>query len=80
MFYFLKLQLFPSWPRFPVKGGKQAYVYVHITKVFQPRGQKKFARRFRGDFVFGKNLVAFLKSKFKIRYFGEPSFFHEIFF
>ena len=29
-------------------------------KVFQRSGLKKFAERFRGDFVFSRNLVAFL--------------------
>jgi len=30
-------------------------------KGFQRPGLKKFAERFRGDFVFSRNLVAFLK-------------------
>merc|ERR1712212_635169 len=59
----LPLQLCPSWPRSPGKGRKQAYTYVHITKVFEPRGQKNFARRFRGNFVFSRNLVAFFENR-----------------
>ena len=39
----LPLQLCPSWPRSPGKGRKQAYTYVHITKVFEDEAKKNLS-------------------------------------
>merc|ERR1711954_280097 len=58
----LPLQLCPRWPLF---AAKERYTGLDISTLFQRfcnhEGQKKFARRFRGDFVFRKNLLAFFQ-------------------
>merc|ERR1711989_283921 len=52
-------------------------IYKHIFQRFcNHEGQKKFAQRFRGDFVFGKNLLAFFETSIEIWAFsGLPLFF-----